>query len=62
MGMLQHLPEVPDFDNYDNCLQWFRSLSTDILKCMWDDDDYHQHCDEIHWAMNERGEGGYVTV
>lgn len=42
---------------------WFRSLATPRLKEMWDNvDEYHVYCDEIHMAMNERGQGGYVAV
>ena len=44
---------------------WFRSLPTRVLKQMWDgphSDEYEGFCDEIHAAMNERGEGRYVAV
>jgi hypothetical protein len=37
-------------------------LSTGTLKRMWDDERYDVYCDEIHFVMNERGEGAYVAV
>lgn len=55
------IPTVPDMQ-YPEILDWFRSLSTEQLKRMWDYDPYHIHCDEIHRVMNERGEGAYVAV
>ena len=63
--VIRPLPIVPDqFPTYEECLEWFRSLSTSTLKAMWDspDDDWHVHCDEIHRVMNERGQGDYVCV
>ncbi|GEM_PF-6339474 len=63
------LPIVPDqFETYEECLDWFRSLSTSTLKAMWDamypdhENQWHIHCDEVHRVMNERGEGDYVCV
>lgn len=55
---METLPIVPDRADLD----WFRSLTTRRLKQMWDSEEYHVHCDEIHRVMNERGEGRYVAV
>lgn len=47
-----------------NNLAEVRGLSTALLKRMWDDDSgrWEFLWDEIHRAMNERGQGQYVAV
>ena len=57
-GVQVIVPTLP----WEQSLEWFRGLTTSRLKQMWDDDRYHVHCDEIHFVMNERGEGRYVAV
>jgi len=58
-GLARHTrPIVPPGADLD----WFRSMTTNRLKQMWDHEDYEVHCDEIHHAMNERGHGEYVAV
>lgn len=47
---------------WEQSLDWFRDLSTSQLKRMWDDERYDVHCDQIHFVMNERGQGEYVAV
>jgi hypothetical protein len=59
--VVQMVPIVPNLP-YPEILDWFRGLSTEQLKRMWDYEPYHIHCDEIHCVMNERGEGRYVAV
>lgn len=63
MSSERAFPKVPDLP-HDELLSWFRSLSTEQLKAMWDcvGDDYHVYCDEIYTVMQERGEGRYVAV
>ena len=46
----------------DSDVYWFCSLTTRRLKQMWDSEDYEDCCDEIHAAMNYRGQGEYVAV
>ena len=55
------LPIVPDLPAAE-LLNWFRSLSTSTLKHMWDCEIGDTYCDEIHFVMNERGQGSYVAV
>lgn len=59
--VVQMVPKVPDLQ-HPELLDWFRSLTTEQLKRMWDFEPYHIHCDEIWHAMVERGEGSYVAV
>lgn len=60
--IIRLMPTPPSLPG-EQMLDWFRAQPTAQLKRMWDDvDRFHVYCDEIHFVMNERGEGSYVAV